>query len=147
MKFVVDTNIIFSAILNTNGKIGDLLLNSTEILEFYTCDTLSTEINNHYTKLKDISGLTDEQLDVSSRLIISRLNFINEAIIPFENWQKSANLVREVDMDDIAFVALSEFLQVKLWTGDKKLIKELAKKGYLNFITTDELFNLRALLE
>ncbi len=28
MKVVVDTNIVFSAILNSDGKIGDLLLNS-----------------------------------------------------------------------------------------------------------------------
>ena len=28
MKFVVDTNIVFSAILNTQSKIGDLIMNS-----------------------------------------------------------------------------------------------------------------------
>jgi len=28
MKVVVDTNIIFSALLNSNGTIGDLLFNS-----------------------------------------------------------------------------------------------------------------------
>lgn len=34
MRIIVDANIIFSAILNTNGKIGDLLLNSHNIFEF-----------------------------------------------------------------------------------------------------------------
>ena len=38
MKIVVDTNIIFSAILNTNGKIGDLLLNSDDVFQFYSPD-------------------------------------------------------------------------------------------------------------
>ena len=28
MKVVVDTNIVFSALLNSNGSIGDLLFNS-----------------------------------------------------------------------------------------------------------------------
>jgi len=34
-RFVVDTNIVFSGILNTNSSIGDLLLNSEPFLKFY----------------------------------------------------------------------------------------------------------------
>lgn len=34
MKVIVDANIVFSALLNTNGKIGDLLLNSNNLIEF-----------------------------------------------------------------------------------------------------------------
>lgn len=63
------------------------------------------------------------------------------------HWAKAANLVRDIDMDDIAFVTLAEFLGLKLWTGDRALIKGLARKGYTNFIITDELFKLRTLLE
>lgn len=36
MKIVIDSNIVFSAILNKNGKIGDLLLNSDDVFQFYT---------------------------------------------------------------------------------------------------------------
>ncbi len=36
MKIIVDTNIIFSTILNTDSKYGDLLLNSDGIFEFYS---------------------------------------------------------------------------------------------------------------
>jgi hypothetical protein len=50
-------------------------------------------------------------------------------------------------MNDIAFITLTEFLGVKLWTGDKKLMKGLAQKGYTNFTTTDEIYKLRSLLE
>jgi predicted nucleic acid-binding protein len=60
---------------------------------------------------------------------------------------KASNLVRDIDMDDIAFVTLAEFLGIKLWTGDRALMKGLARKGYSNFITTDELAKLRDLLE
>jgi predicted nucleic acid-binding protein len=60
---------------------------------------------------------------------------------------KAANLVRDIDMNDIAFVALAEFKSVKLWTGDKELMRGLARKGYTDFVTIDELFKLRSLLE
>ena len=36
MKIVLDTNIIFSAVLNSSGKIGDLLLTSDDVFQFYT---------------------------------------------------------------------------------------------------------------
>lgn len=38
MKVVVDTNIVFSSILNSDSKIGDLLLNSGNYIDFYTAD-------------------------------------------------------------------------------------------------------------
>ncbi len=147
MKFVIDTNIVFSAILNTQSRIGDLIMNSHSTFEFYACDTLRLELKRHQAKLMDLSQMNAEQLDESIRQITSNINFTSELLIPFEFWLKGAELVRDVDMDYVAFLALNEFLGLKLWTGDKILIKGLAKKGYSNFITTEELFNLRSILE
>jgi len=147
MKFVVDTNIVFSAVLNTQSKIGDLIMNSPGIFEFYACDTLRSELKRHRARLLDLSQLNEEQLDQSIFQITNCINFTAEALIPFGYWLKGAELVRETDMDDIAFLALTEFLSIKIWTGDRALMKGLAKKGYSNFITTEELFNLRSLLE
>ena len=147
MKFVVDTNIAFSAVLNTEGKIGDLLMNSHGIFEFHSCDTLRAELEEHREKLLELSGMTEEQLDQSIYQITNQIIFTNEALIPFEFWLKGADLVRDTDMNDIAFLALSELLVSILWTGDKELVKGLVKKGFSNFITTEELYQLRHLLE
>lgn len=147
MKFVVDTNIAFSAVLNTEGKIGDLLMNSHGIFEFHSCDTLRAELEEHREKLLDLSGMTEERLDQSIYQITNQIIFTNEALIPFEFWLKGADLVRDTDMNDIAFLALSELLGSKIWTGDKELVKGLVKKGFSNFTTTEELYQLRQLLE
>jgi predicted nucleic acid-binding protein len=147
VKFAVDTNIAFSAVLNTESKIGDLIMNSYGIFEFHACDTLRLELKKHRPKLLELSRMSEEQLDHSEYQITSCLTFTNEALIPFEFWTTAASLVREIDMNDVAFVTLAEFLNIKLWTGDKELIKGLAKKGYNNFITTDELYKLRTILE
>jgi predicted nucleic acid-binding protein len=147
VKFVVDTNIVFSAVLNTESKIGDLIMNSYGVLEFYACDTLRTELKKHRLKLLDLSKMSEEQLDQSIYQITNCLTFTNEALIPFEHWMKASDLVRDIDMQDIAFVTLAEFLGIKLWTGDRALMKGLARKGYSNFITTDELSKLRDLLQ
>ena len=46
MKIVVDTNIIFSGLLSSNGKISDLLLNSADIFDFYSPSYLLDELEN-----------------------------------------------------------------------------------------------------
>jgi predicted nucleic acid-binding protein len=147
MRFIVDTNVAFSAILNTESKIGDLLMNSHGIFEFHSCDTLRTELEAHKGRLLEISGMNEEQLDQSIYQITNQIILTNEALIPFEYWMKAANLVRDTDMNDIAFLALAELMGAKLWTGDKELLKGLVKKGFLNFTTTEELYQLRLLLE
>lgn len=57
MKFIVDANMVFSGILNTNGKIGDLLINSKLYFTFIApiaAEFLRTEIRNHYARLVKI---------------------------------------------------------------------------------------------
>lgn len=122
-------------------------MNSHGALEFHACDTLRLELKKHRSKLLEFSKMNEEQLDQSIYQITNCLTFTNEALIPFEYWMKASNLVRDIDMDDIAFVTLAEFLGIKLWTGDRALMTGLARKGYSNFITTDELSKLRDLLE
>ena len=46
-------------------------------------------------------------------------------------------------MDDIAFVVLAEYLDAKLWTGDKKLLVGLEKHGFKRIVTTEELSSMR----
>ena len=47
MKIIVDTNIVFSAILNTESKIGNLLIDSEKQFQFFTTDYLRFELNNY----------------------------------------------------------------------------------------------------
>src|SRR6185312_9236460 len=130
MKIVVDTNIIFSTLLNSNHTIGDLLFNSDKHFEFYSCSYMRYEIQNHWERLKRISKLSEEQLQVSYMQILSKLKFINEEIIPAETWLASEEVTKEIDIDDIDFVALTKFLKATLWTGDKALYNGLKKHNF-----------------
>ena len=47
MRIVVDTNIVFSAILNTNSKIARVILQPKNRLNFYSTEQLSFEIENY----------------------------------------------------------------------------------------------------
>ena len=144
MKIVVDTNIIFSALLNSNGNIGDLLFNSDKDFEFYSCSYMRYEIQKHWERLKKISKLTQENLEISYTLVISKLKFINEEIIPAETWLASEQITKGLDVDDTDFVALTKFLKATLWTGDKILYRGLKKLNFKRVMNTAELLALRA---
>jgi predicted nucleic acid-binding protein len=144
MKIVVDTNIIFSTLLNSNSNIADLLFNSGETFDFYSCSYMRYEIQKHWERLKKISKLSEEQLQISYTQVLSKLNFINEEIIPVETWLASEQLTKGIDIDDTDFVALTKFLRATLWTGDKALYNGLKKLNFKKILNTTELLALRS---
>ena len=73
MKIIVDANIVFSGILNTNGKIGDLLINSKEHFDFIAPTLLRTEIRKYYWKISKVSGLSTENIKEAE----FQMNFLN----------------------------------------------------------------------
>lgn len=142
MRIVVDSNIAFSAILNTNSKIGRIILHPKSRLNFYSTIQLLEEIEVHTEKLKSLSGYSDEELERIIHLITHKIRFINVRLIPNEIFRKAESLTHDIDIDDTEFVALAEHAKAKLWTGDKKLIIGLMKKNWKKAISTDELYSL-----
>lgn len=147
MKIIVDTNIVFSAILNSKSIIGDILLNSSDKFQFLSCHFLWKEIDNHWKKLCKISRLEEHDLLESQRIIYKNINFIDEEQISKEYRKRAFELVKDIDINDIAFVALNESLESVLWTGDKGLLKGLRVKGYNRIATTEDLIRLRKKLD
>jgi predicted nucleic acid-binding protein len=71
--------------------------------------------------------------------IIKRVKFINEDSIPVEIFNKAFLLTNDIDEKDTIFIAMADFLDCKLWSGDLKLMNGLRKKEYINILKTDEL--------
>jgi predicted nucleic acid-binding protein len=145
VKIVVDTNIIFSGLLNTNGTIGELLINSKNTFEFYSCSYMRFEIQKHWEKLKKVSKLTDQRLADARFHLFSRLKFINEDLIPGAIWEKALKLTHDIDIDDTDFVAMAIYLKGGLWTGDKELYNGLKKRKFKKVFNTVDLNSLNAL--
>ena len=138
MKVVVDTNIIFSALVRTKSAIGEIIIN-TENIRFFTSDYMHVELRNHYSKLKKASGLTDEDIAILQYKIFKNISSITFDIIPEQCWLEAKQLVAGIDMDDLPFVALALYLDAYLWTGDKILYNGLKTKGFEKVISTQEL--------
>ena len=145
MRIIVDANIVFSGILKSDGNIGDLLINSGTKFKFISPDFLRIEIQRHHDKLVKISKLTLEQVLESEYQICKSISFISDEQISISNWDFAENLVHDIDIKDVSYIAFSKQFKAKVWSGDKVLIKGLAQKGFINFITTKELLDLRGI--
>ncbi|HOY19331.1 MAG TPA: PIN domain-containing protein [Haliscomenobacter sp.] len=140
MKIVVDTNIVFSAMLNPSATIGQILIYGQRQFQFYAPNLVKEEIKRHRGKLIALAEHFDESTfeDIRDE-VLSCLHFISEEQIPFDYWHNAIPIVRDTDMNDIAFVVLAEYLDARLWTGDKQLSAGLARRGFSRVITTNEL--------
>ena len=139
MKIIVDTNIVFSAILNSNSRIGKILLNSKEHFQFFTCNYLRIEIQRHRNKLLKLTKLSEDQLSELQELITQHITFIDERLIPQDLLLKTETQLKAIDPDDTVFVALTKHLEGKLWTGDLQLYNGLKAKRFKDIILTSEL--------
>ena len=113
MKIIVDTNIVFSGILNSTSRIGKILTTSKPHFEFYTCDFLRAELFKHRTKLLKLTKLPETKLKELESLVTSNITFINEALIPEKILSASELLIIEIDTNDTPFVALAKHLKAK----------------------------------
>lgn len=140
MKLVVDTNIVFSAIISDKGKIGELLLNKPNDIQFLAPYFLLDELDTHIEKLLSVTGYTLSEYQQIKSFIIKPIEFIALTKISKESWEKSYQLLNDIDEKDISFLALNLDINGQLWTGDKKLIRGLQSKYYDKIVTTDMLY-------
>ncbi len=87
MKFVIDTNIVFSAILNPESPIGQIILNGSKYFTFFSIDQLKNEIDNHEDKILKICRLSQSDYQRIYGLIKSKLKFVNQLLINPANYQ------------------------------------------------------------
>jgi len=137
MDLVIDTNILFSALLKRDSNEFQIVKSGKH--EIYACQYSVVELFKHKEKLVKLSGLQEEDLVKTYYVLLQQIHPLEEREFPKKIRQKAFNLCRMVDEYDMMFVATALFVNGFLWTGDKKLIKGLQKKGYDKTITTAEL--------
>jgi predicted nucleic acid-binding protein len=138
---VVDTNIIFNALISANSRAAMFLLEPPTSVRLVSCHFLQIELFKHKERIQQLSGLGDEALLELLYELMSHIEFINEAYIPFACWQRAHQLLAEIDPNDVPFLALGIHLNAQLWTGDRRMIDGLLARGYIELITTRQLLD------
>ncbi len=84
-----------------------------------------------------------EQVQEAEFQIYRDIVFISEEQIKILHWIAAEALVADIDPKDSHYIAYSKHFRCKIWSGDKVLMKGLEKKGFTNFISTEDLYKQR----
>ena len=129
--YVIDTNLIFSALISSSSSIRDMLLEENII--YYAPNYIIAELIKHKEKMLKFSKLTEDEFYNYLNGIVEKVRFVHTDFISDESRQTAYDLCKDVDVKDTLFVALTIELGVPLWTGDKKLKNGLMRKGFEQF--------------
>jgi predicted nucleic acid-binding protein len=141
MIIIVNTNILFSALITPQSKIGEIIANPTTFSKMMTCYYTFVELFKHQPKIvKYAKRPEQESLDIL-RGLLQHIEFYNETLIEKSYWIEADRLTIGVDRFDINYVALALQTGGWLWTGDKKLTTHLRSAGFDRVINTSELYD------
>lgn len=97
------------------------------------------EIAKHADKILRITKYSEKEFHEMEYLVTKNIRFMNHLLIDEHTLSQSEKMLKNIDINDAPFLALSIFLKAPMWTGDKRLSNGLIKSGYSNICTTDQL--------
>lgn len=120
MKFVIDTNILISALIKEATTREILLL---PYLDFLLPEFAFEEITRHKGKICRFSGLTEYEVDLLLNMLLERIDIISEQKIkPYLS--EARTIIGEIDETDIPFVAAALATNNDgIWSNDKDFDK------------------------
>jgi predicted nucleic acid-binding protein len=134
MKIVVDTNIIFSALLKEDNRYARALIKNEDDHDFYAVYFTIVELFKHKERIKQFSKLSEEDILEALYELLKYIHIINDNIISTPSWKEAMQLAHDADIKDVPNVALTIELAAQLWTNDNALKKGLKAKGFNDFI-------------
>lgn len=133
---IVDTNILFSALLRKQTRFASILLDSE--YDFYVCEQVIVELFKHKESITEQSKLTEEELLTLFHTILRRIRLYKEDQIAQEHYALAESLCQNIDEHDSRHVALTLELQGLLWTSDKKLKNGLLRQQFTQFFEPEQ---------
>jgi len=138
MIVIADSNLLISGLYNPNGAIVEILTSKSKI-QLTAPDFIYVEINHYLADIAAATGKSKIQIKNDLKVLTEKITFYKSTDIQREFIRNAFEIVKDIDEDDLFFVALHLQTKHKIWTGDKQLINGLLAKGYDICVTTKEL--------
>ncbi|HEX8904703.1 MAG TPA: PIN domain-containing protein [Longimicrobiaceae bacterium] len=132
---VVDTNVVFSALLKDDSPFTQMLMGSR--YEFFIAEFVFVELFKHKERIVRASRLTQDEILKQLEIVLQHLTIYKGVLVPGEQKRKAFHLCADVDPKDATHVAVALALDAPLWTGDQKLRRGLEAKGFTRFFDPD----------
>lgn len=131
---VVGANRIFSELIAANDRLRRTFAREPDT-EFVCPKYVMVELFKHKERIAAATGLEEADLLALLHTLLERIRFYDEDAISIGSWTEAWRLCRDVDEDDVAYVALVLELNADLWTSDGELEAGLRRKGSAKFFT------------
>ncbi|HUA68467.1 MAG TPA: PIN domain-containing protein [Candidatus Saccharimonadales bacterium] len=126
---VVDTNILFAALVSRRSRVREVLVMEPSIS--FSCPRfVFTELFKHKERILAATELSKEELLDTLNSLFAHIHFADESAIPIGDWLEARRLCAGVDEKDAPFIAMVIHLNARLWTEDDELKKGLREKGF-----------------
>lgn len=132
MNFVVDTNILLSALIkdSINRKI---LIESG--LNFYYPEISLHEIQKHKSLVLKKSGMNENQFKGLLNILLDNIILVSDDKFA-ESLKEANHLIGKIDAGDVVFLACAISLNIPIWSDDKhfqaqKKIKVLTSQEFI----------------
>lgn len=132
---VVDTNIVFSALLKEASPFAETVLAGKR--RFVVNELVLTELFRHKEKIVRLSQLGEEEVVRLYYELVRELELYKEDLLSSASRREAYELCADVDETDAPHVAITLEIDGLLWTGDERLKKGLQSKGFNRFFQPD----------
>ena len=133
---VVDTNILFSALLRSESRFTRVILDAK--YSFFICESTIVELFKHRERIVRASKLSEVEVVRLFYTLLRCVTVYKEDLIDSRVRRDAYELCVGVDEADTPHVALAIHLDALLWTGDKSLKKGLRQKGFNQFFDPNQ---------
>lgn len=114
MKLVLDTTVIFSALI-AGGKTRDVILSGESTL--YVPEFFFTELQNNLDEVEEKTGLERNELELLLGMLFEQIRIVPRE--EFEHYLGDAEEhIADHDPDDVPFLALALALDADVWSDD-----------------------------
>jgi len=115
MKLVLDSNIIFSALIKKSTTRNIIL---SDVFELHAPEYIFSEITKHKELLLKKSKMNEEELDVLLLLLQKHIR-----LVPKEKYNENMvalaeDILKDIDITDSPFLALAMALNCSIWSND-----------------------------
>src|ERR1700761_6120601 len=106
MIIVVDTNIFVSALITPNNRLARILILHSLSVDWISSHVLAAELTKHHDKIVKVAKRISEIILENTAFYMQYIKLYEETVILPIHWEEADRLTKDVDRDDIAFVAL-----------------------------------------
>jgi len=131
-RVIIDANRIFSELIAGNHRLRQAFSSQPDT-DFFCPKYVFVELFKHKERIAEKTDLKEPDLLSLLHSLIEKIHFFDEDAISIGSWAEAWRLCRDVDENDVAYVALTVELAGKLWSSDRELEIGLRKKGFTCF--------------